>query len=103
MFATCNPTPVSPTASADEQNESYSISRHPVICDVPFQLNPKLQEKDRLQGALAQLDLETTQFDWQKYYYDFDFEHSSLRELCSMGDSTVQMDYSGVRSSIWER
>ena len=100
MFATCNPTPVGPVASADAQSEVHSISSHPAISDVPFQVNPRLQEKDQLKEALAQLDLETTKFDWQKYYYDFDFEHSSMRELCAMGNNSMQPEYP---SSVWER
>lgn len=100
MFATCNPTAVSPAASDDAVNESHSISSHPAISDVPFQLNPRLQEKEQLQDALAQLDLETRKFDWQKYCYDFDCEQSSLRELYARGDSAMQAEY---LSAVWER
>ncbi|XP_076467198.1 uncharacterized protein LOC143298266 [Babylonia areolata] len=79
-------------SSPDAHDYLQGITCHPAVVGVPFQINPKLLEKDRLQSILSKLNLETARFDWQKYSYDFHFEQSSLQELCTMEERTVWAD-----------
>ncbi|KAL8561478.1 hypothetical protein ACOMHN_011160 [Nucella lapillus] len=94
MFATCDHLTTDCPSATSTPDQSQGIIDHPAVAGVPFQINPKLQEKDRLQSMLSQLDLENSRFDWQKYSYDFNFEQSSLRELCAM-DKTRMADSRG--------
>lgn len=85
MFASCTLTPSCQTESKSPSgSDHHHNTHHPAIVGVPFQLNPRLQEKERLSSVLAQLDLHYKHFDWAKYEYDFDFDRASLKELCAL-------------------
>ncbi|KAK7109431.1 uncharacterized protein [Littorina saxatilis] len=105
MFATCNPVPLTPEASAEMQNEAHSIALHPALFGVPFQLHPRLEAGTLSQYMLGHLDLEVKRMDWQKYDYDFDSDRSSLRELCAVSESSSPTGCSHLTPSLqsWHR
>ncbi|KAK7500786.1 hypothetical protein BaRGS_00008030 [Batillaria attramentaria] len=103
MFATCAPTPSAEQASASSASgDGHSSGHHPAIKGVPFQLNPRLQDKERLMSLFSDLNLQCARFDWQKYEYDFDFERESLKELCA-ASGEEDMDTSTFSMSAWAR